>query len=170
MRKTKTIALTGMLALAGFGFACSSGVGEKGNTNAAKPTTSATNTPAPTNASTAPTTSAVAGLDAAGAATYTAKCAGCHGPDAKGTKGAPDIFAVKAKHTSAEWQAYLKDTKIWEKDNKMPVIPLDEAQLKQLGDWLAAETGKGGAPGAMPENKAEAGKTEAGKAENAKKP
>ena len=123
MKKSKAIALTGMLALAGFGFACSSGVGEKGNTNAPKPTTSATNAPAPTTP-TAPAASAIAGLDAAGAKTYEAKCAGCHGPDAKGTKGAPDIFAVKDKHTSDEWQAYLTNTKIWEKDNKMPVIPL----------------------------------------------
>ena len=38
-----------------------------------------------------------------------------------------------------------------------------------MGDWLAAETGKGGAtPSAAPV--APEGKSEAGKAENAKKP
>jgi len=142
LSKTKVIALSGLLALAAAGVACtSSGVGEKtasGNTN--KPTT-----PAPT--ATTPTTPAptatVAGLEGPSAKTYEEKCSGCHGADAKGSKGAPSILEVKDSHSSAEWQAYLKNTKIWDKNNRMPVIPLDEAQLKQMGDWLAATTGKG---------------------------
>jgi mono/diheme cytochrome c family protein len=72
---------------------------------------------------------------------YTAKCAGCHGADAKGGPAAPDIFKVKDKHTADEWVSYLKNPKIWEKDNKMPAVKGTDDELKKVGDWLATATG-----------------------------
>ncbi len=165
MSKTKTFALFGMLTLMSVGLACSSGVGEK---------TGASNTPAPApKAPAAPTspaapTATIAGMTADTQQIFSNKCAMCHGQDAKGMKAAPNLFEVRAKHTSAEWEAYLKDPKIWEKDNTMPKIPLEPEQSKKLADWLAETTGKPGAKGESGEH--DGGKDEkGGKTEGMKK-
>ena len=144
--KTKALALTAMLAFAGFGLACSSD--EKPNApanNANKPAAPATNTaPAP---APAPTTE-MASMPADVATIFGAKCAMCHGKDAKGQGKFPNLYEVKDKHTSDEWVAYLKNPKIWEKDNTMPPVQnLPEADAKKVADWLAVTTGKPGAKG-----------------------
>lgn len=159
MNRTKTVALTGLLALAGVGFACTSN--QPAATNAANANKPAATAPAPTTA-TAPTTptAAVSGLEGAGLQAFNAKCSGCHGPDANGTKAAPGIVGKHEAHTSAEWQAYLKNPKIWEKDNSMPAVKLTDEESKLLGDWLAAVTGKGGAKSDEHEGKEKAEKSE----------
>jgi mono/diheme cytochrome c family protein len=146
LSKTKALTLTALLVLVSAFWACSSGVGEKSpaasnNANANKPAT-----PPATNAPTPPAGGQIAGMSADTQTIFSAKCAVCHGPDAKGGKAAPNILEVKDKHTSAEWEAYLKNTKIWEKDNRMPIIPLTDDERKKLADWLSTTTGKGGGP------------------------
>ena len=142
--KTKALALTAVLAFAGLGLAC--GSDEKSNppaNNANKPAAPPTNTaPAP-----APTTE-MAGMPADVATIFGARCAMCHGKDAKGQGKAPNLYEVKDKHTADEWVAYLKNPKIWEKDNTMPPVQnLPEADAKKVADWLAVTTGKPGAKG-----------------------
>jgi cytochrome c553 len=145
--KTKALALTAVLALAGIGIGC--GSDEKpapAANNANKPAAPATNT-APTNTAPAPTAE-VAGMPADVATICGARCAMCHGKDAKGMNKAPNLYEVKDKHTSDEWVAYLKNPKIWEKDNTMPPIKnLPDADMKKVADWLAVTTGKPGAKG-----------------------
>jgi mono/diheme cytochrome c family protein len=142
--KTKALALTAVLAFAGLGLAC--GSDEKSNppaNNANKPAVPPTNTaPAP-----APTTE-MAGMPADVATIFGARCAMCHGKDAKGQGKAPNLYEVKDKHTADEWVAYLKNPKIWDKDNTMPPVQnLPEADAKKVADWLAVTTGKPGAKG-----------------------
>jgi mono/diheme cytochrome c family protein len=166
LSKKKAVALTALLAFAGVGFACSSGVGEKtpppANNAQAPPATTA-----PTNAA-PPATSQIAGMPADVQSVFAARCAMCHGQDAKGKGNAPNIFEVKDKHTADEWVAYLKNPKIWDKDNKMPpVANLADADAKKIGEWLAMTTGK---PGATGGEKGEKGEKKDEKTEGTKKP
>lgn len=133
--------------LASCTLACnSSGVGEKSGAPANN--ASASNTK-PTNAAPAPApTATVAGIPADVEPIFAAKCAMCHGKDAKGQGNAPNIFDVKDKHTSDQWAAYLKDPKSEDKDSKMPPVQLTPDESKKVSDWLAATTGKAG--GAAP--------------------
>jgi mono/diheme cytochrome c family protein len=162
LSNTKAVTLFAVLALASAVSACSSGdrAGAPANTsNAASPAKPAN---APTNAApTTPETAAIAGMDAATEQAYGAKCAMCHGKDAKGKGNAPNLLEVRDKHTSDEWAAYLKNPKIWEKDNTMPPANLSADESKHVSDWLAATTGKAGAKGGSEDDKGEkSGKTE----------
>ena len=144
--KTKALALTAVLAFAGLGLAC--GSDEKSNApanNANKPAAPPTNTaPAPTPA---PPTE-MASMPADVATIFGARCAMCHGKDAKGQGKAPNLYEVKDKHTADEWVGYLKNPKIWDKDNTMPAVQnLPEADMKKVAEWLAMTTGKPGATG-----------------------
>jgi mono/diheme cytochrome c family protein len=125
------------------------GGSEPAHNNAPAP---ATNKAAPTNANASNANAANANAAAPTAAAsmtipddvkplYTAKCAGCHGADAKGGAAAPDIFKVRDKHTADEWAAYLKNPKSVEKDSKMPPVKGTDDELKKVGAWLATATG-----------------------------
>ncbi len=164
MSKQKVIMLIVPFVLASCTLACnSSGVGEKSGAPANN--ASASNTK-PTNAATpAPTTPVAAGIPADVEPIFAAKCAMCHGKDAKGQGNAPSIFDVKDKHTSEQWAAYLKDPKSEDKDSKMPPVQLSADESKKVSDWLAATTGKAG--GAAP---APADEKKDAKSEGMKKP
>ena len=143
--KTKALVLTAMFALAGLGIGC--GSDEKpapAANNANKPAT-----PPVVNTAPATPTTDVAAMPADVATVFGARCAMCHGKDAKGQGKNPNLYEVKDKHTSDEWVAYLKNPKIWDKDNTMPPITnLPEADMKKVADWLAVTTGKGAGPAA----------------------
>jgi len=138
LSKIKLITLASVLVLGGLACACTPAADESKN---AKP---ATNTaPAAVNANKPAEVAKVEGMPDDVQPIFAAKCKMCHGADAKGFKAAPNILEVKDKHTSAEWVSYLKNPKIWDKDNTMPAPVLTEDEAKKLGDWLAATTGKG---------------------------
>ena len=157
--RTKT--LVPMLAVAAMlvGSACSSPTTP---TNASNATNKPVNA-APVNANVAPAIAALPGMDEATHAAFKAKCALCHGQDAKGSGKAPNLFAVKDKHTPEQWEGYLKDPRSLEKDNTMPIIPLEDDQRKLLAAWLAKTTGGQSA------EKAADGPTNAPAASDAKK-
>ena len=142
--KTKALALTAVLAFAGLGLGC--GSDEKpapAANNANKPAPPPTPPPAP-----APPTE-MASMPADVATIFGARCAMCHGQDAKGKGKAPNLYEVKDKHTADEWVSYLKNPKIWDKDNTMPAPQnLPEADMKKVAEWLAMTTGKGAGPAA----------------------
>lgn len=144
MDKKKLAALSVVLGLSGLLWACGNAPETPKNTNAA-----AKNAAPPANKpETPPTTAAVAGMPDDVAAIFSKTCGGCHGPDAKGTKIAPNIFEVKEKHTAEEWLSYLRNPKIFEQDNTMGAISektLADPEAKKVAEWLAVTTGKGGA-------------------------
>lgn len=140
MHTSKAITVAAFLALFGLSLACSPAEGDKN----AKP---ATNTAAPATANTnapAPEVVKVAGMPDDVQPIFAAKCKMCHGADAKGSKNAPNLFEVKDKHTAEQWVSYLKNPKIFDKDNNMPTIPLTEPEAKQLASWLAVTVGASG--------------------------
>jgi mono/diheme cytochrome c family protein len=140
--KKNVAVLVAALFVSGAAGACSQ---TSENTNGA--TNKTTNAPA-VNTNTAATSNTNAGtgvvvdIPADVQPIYAAKCAGCHGQDGKGNKVAPSVLEIADKHTADEWAAYLKDTKIWEKDNKMPVVKLTDEELKTLSAWIASNSGK----------------------------
>jgi mono/diheme cytochrome c family protein len=139
---SKVIALSALLTVAGIGWACGSSEGDKNAKPAMTNAAPAANANANTNAA-APVM--VAGMAADVQPIFAAKCKMCHGPEAKGSGKAPNLFEVKDKHTAAEWATYLRNTKVFDKDNTMPKIPLTDDEVTKLSEWLAATTGKGGA-------------------------
>ncbi|MBK6315205.1 MAG: cytochrome c [Blastocatellia bacterium] len=149
--RTRTLSLVFAMAAAVAGVACS---------NPTTPTnvSNVTNKPvnaAPANTNAAPAIAALPGMDEATHAAFKAKCALCHGQDGKGSGKAPNLFTVKDKHTPEQWEGYLKNPRSLEKDNTMPIIPLEDDQRKLLAAWLAKTTGGQSAekPADMPANK-----------------
>lgn len=140
------VSLTAIALFAAAAWACGDNAAENrapaappAATNAAKPA----GTNAATNAAAAGSgTAMLVAIPADVQPIFSAKCAMCHGQDAKGGPAAPNIWKVDEKHPSDEWVAYLKNTKIWEKDNKMPNIQATDDEYKKLGDWLATAAGK----------------------------
>jgi mono/diheme cytochrome c family protein len=79
---------------------------------------------------------------------FGSKCSVCHGADARGGPAAPNLFAEDDKHTAAEWESYLKNTKVFNPKNRMPVVPLSDEERKTLAAWLATAVGSEAGPSA----------------------